>query len=295
VGQRVVGERPGLALERLPAAVVICAYTMQRWELLRQAVASVRAQSVQPRQIVLVVDHNEELLERCLREWPATGQQPAAGQESAAGQELVPPVEVVANRFDGRLGSARNTGVELLTTDVVAFLDDDAAADPTWLETLLAVYREDGDAVAVGGSPQPRYVTGRPAWFPSEFSWVYGCHYVGLPNERAPARHLIGAAMSARVDALRKIGGFHSDNHDDMDMCHRMAAQFGPASVLYEPRAAGRLNGGRVGGRRSGRRDRGPVGGGGPVVRSRSQVRHGEVEVERRDAALARAREGRRS
>lgn len=215
----------GAAPQRLTAAVVICAYTMQRWELLRQAVASVRAQSVQPRQIVLVIDHNEELLTRCLREWPAAGQNP------------VPPVEVVANRFDGRLGSARNTAVELLTTDVVAFLDDDAEADPAWLETLLTVYREDCDAVAVGGSPRPRYVTRRPTWFPQEFNWVYGCHYVGLPDERAPARHLIGAAMSARVDALRKIGGFHSDNHDDMDMCHRLAAEFGPASVLYEPRA----------------------------------------------------------
>jgi glycosyltransferase involved in cell wall biosynthesis/GT2 family glycosyltransferase len=223
--QRGTPTRLGAGAERLTAAVVICAYTMRRWELLRQAVASVRAQSVQPRQIVLVVDHNEELLRRCLQEWPADGQQ------------LVPPVEVVANRFDGRLGSARNTGVELLTTDVVAFLDDDAAADPTWLETLLAAYHEDGDAVAVGGSPRPRYVTGRPAWFPQEFNWVYGCHYAGLPNERAPVRHVIGAAMSARVDALRKIGGFHSDNHDDMDMCHRLAAEFGPASVLYEPRA----------------------------------------------------------
>jgi glycosyltransferase involved in cell wall biosynthesis/GT2 family glycosyltransferase len=212
------------ATEPLTAAVVICAYTTQRWELLRRSVASVRSQSVLPRQIVLVIDHSDELLARSLQEWPPTG------------QTMEPAVQVIANRYDGRLGSARNTGIEQLNADVVAFLDDDAAADPTWLETLLTAYRETG-AVAVGGAPQPQYQTRRPFWFPIEFNWVYGCHYQGLPEQRAVAQHLIGAAMSARVEALIKVGGFHSDNHDDMDMCHRIAAEFGPTSVLYEPRA----------------------------------------------------------
>jgi hypothetical protein len=57
----------------LSAAVVICTYTMQRWELLRRAVASVHAQHVLPREIVLCVDHNDELLARCLVVWPPEG------------------------------------------------------------------------------------------------------------------------------------------------------------------------------------------------------------------------------
>jgi GT2 family glycosyltransferase len=216
---------PAAVTGPLSAAVVICAYTEQRWDLMRSAIASAQAQTVRPDQLVLVIDHNEALLERCRQEWPEHG------------QSAEPPVTVVANRYPGRLGSARNTGVELLTTEVVAFLDDDAAADPAWLETLLAVYREDGAAVAVGGAPQPRYLTRRPAWFPVEFNWVYGCHYAGLPEERALTRHLIGASMSVRVEALIKVGGFHSDNHDDMDLSHRVAGQFGPSAVVYEPRA----------------------------------------------------------
>jgi hypothetical protein len=41
--------------------------------------------------------------------------------------------------------------------------------------------------------------------------------------------------MSVRRSALQEIGGFHSDDHDDMDMCHRLAfAQF---DVIYEPLA----------------------------------------------------------
>jgi glucosyl-dolichyl phosphate glucuronosyltransferase len=206
------------------ADVVICTYTDARWDLLERAVASVQVQSVTPRQILICVDHNDALLERCLATWG-----PDAAPEG-------PPVQVFANRFAGRLGSARNTAVERVTADVVAFLDDDAEADPTWLETLLQVYVEDG-AVAVGGAPQPNQEVPRPGWFPPEFDWVFGCHYAGLPEVRRPVRHLIGASMSVRADALRAVGGFHSDKHDDMDLSHRIAAAHGAAAVVYEPKA----------------------------------------------------------
>jgi hypothetical protein len=72
---------------------------------------------------------------------------------------------------------------------------------------------------------------------PFEFDWVFGCTYVGLPTTRKPTRRLIGAAMSVRRDALLEIGGFHSDNHDDMDMCHRLATRWPQRPILFEPAA----------------------------------------------------------
>jgi GT2 family glycosyltransferase len=208
----------------LSADVVICAYTEDRWEMLCRAVASVQAQSTLPRQVLVCVDHNDALYERCVQRWGAAGTQ-------------TPSVRVLRNRFAGRLGSARNTAVEQVTADVVAFLDDDAEAAPTWLESLLRVYRERPEAVAVGGAPLPAHQVERPGWFPHEFDWVFGCHYAGLPDELAPVRHLIGASMSVRTAALLAVGGFHSDKHDDMDLSHRIAAAHGPEAVLYEPKA----------------------------------------------------------
>ena len=76
--------------------------------------------------------------------------------------------------------------------------------------------------VAVGGAPMPEFEGARPRWFPFEFDWVFGCAYSGLPEKQAPLARLIGANMSVRRLALAEIGGFHSDNHDDMDMCHRL-------------------------------------------------------------------------
>jgi GT2 family glycosyltransferase len=208
----------------LTADVVICAYTDRRWDLLCAAIDSVQKQTVLPRQILLSIDHNEELAERCLQRWPA------------AGQQIEPAVRVLRNHYEGRLGSTRNTAIEHVSADVIAFLDDDAAAEPDWLETLLQVYEEDG-AVAVGGAPHPVFDTLRPAWFPEEFQWVYGCHYVGLPEQRASVQHLIGASMSVRADAIKALNGFRSDNHDDMDLSHRVAAVHGADAVVYEPKA----------------------------------------------------------
>jgi glucosyl-dolichyl phosphate glucuronosyltransferase len=210
-------------LPRRPTvSVVICAYTEDRWPQLVKSVASVEAQTAPPIEIIVCIDHNESL-RRKSEEYFGKGR-PA---------ETVPLI-VLANKYNGHLGSARNTAAEFASGEVLAFLDDDAAADADWLERLIAPY-DDSRVGAVGGAPLPVFEVGRPRWFPYEFDWVFGCAYRGLPSARAPLAHLIGANMSARQSALREVGGFHSDDHDDMDMCHRIAhAQH---RVLYEPRA----------------------------------------------------------
>lgn len=207
------------------ADIVICTYTLDRWRLVVRAVESALAQSATAHQLIIVVDHNDELLERCRREW-------GAGRSHS-------PVEIVAiaSQFAGRQGSSRNTGLLRATSDIVVFLDDDAEAAPGWLERLLAVYAAQPGAVAVGGSPWPDYGAPRPSWFPPDFDWVFGCRYRSLPGQLAPVRRLIGTTMSVRRDAMLAVGGFHADDHDDMDLSHRIAHQHGSAAVLYEPRA----------------------------------------------------------
>jgi GT2 family glycosyltransferase len=211
---------------RLSVSVIICTYTDQRWELLVTAVTSVAAQTRPPNEIIVCVDHNESLLDRCHAELPRS--------TSVAARGIA--LRILANRYDGHLGSARNTAAEVAVGDVLAFLDDDAAAETDWLERLLQPYERDA-VVAVGGAPLPMFERERPRWFPLELDWVFGCAYAGLPQTRAPLAHLVGANMSVRRAALREVGGFHSDNHDDMDMCHRVAHQRPDEMILYEPRA----------------------------------------------------------
>jgi glycosyltransferase involved in cell wall biosynthesis len=171
----------------LSVGVVICAYSIDRWEQLCQATRSVLQQSVPAQELVLVIDHNETLYEMACSAFPR--------------------IRVIRNTSTRGLSGARNTGVAEVSAEVVAFLDDDAQASPDWLRHMLRGY-DDSRVIGVGGWVEPEWEDSRPAWFPAEFQWVVGCSYRGLPTVAAPVRNPIGANMSFRRAVLVEAGGF---------------------------------------------------------------------------------------
>lgn len=46
-------------------SAVVCVYTEDRWDWIVEAVASLRRQTAPPYEIIVVVDHNPALLQRC--------------------------------------------------------------------------------------------------------------------------------------------------------------------------------------------------------------------------------------
>ena len=187
---RAVTATPEPPAAFVSVTVVVCAYTMERWPDIEAAVASLAEQTRPPEQVVLVSDHNAELLDRARAAFPG--------------------VLCVANAGPRGLSGARNTGVAAATGDVVAFLDDDAAAEPDWVERTLAAFR-DRDVIGVGGNVVPDWRAPRPSWFPDEFLWVVGCSYRGLPTTRAEIRNPIGANMSFRRGVFGPAGDFDTD------------------------------------------------------------------------------------
>src|SRR3954447_25087439 len=177
-------------------SVVICAYTDERWDDLAAAVASAHEQTVPAHQVIVVADHNDDLLERARRAFAGTTVLPNAGERGLSG--------------------ARNAGVAAATGDVVAFLDDDATAAPDWIARLRSAYTA-ADTVRVGGSIAADWSDGRPQWMPEEFDWVVGCTYRGMPVEPGAVRNLIGANMSIRREAMLVIGGFAEGMGRDRD------------------------------------------------------------------------------
>jgi len=168
-------------------SVVVCAYTEERWADIERALDSVRAQTRPVAETILVIDNNEALRVRAAAAFPG--------------------VRVIANTETKGLSGARNSGVAAAASDVVAFLDDDAVADPEWAAHLLGAY-DSPAVIGVGGRVEPRWMTTRPDWFPEEFLWVIGCDYRGLPVEKADIRNGNGANMSFRRSVFAAAGPF---------------------------------------------------------------------------------------
>jgi len=174
------------------ASVVICAYTMERWVDLKACVQSVRQQSVKPNEVFVVIDYNESMQRRA--------------HEEIAGDI----VQVVPNRYGKGLSGGRHTGAKLTKGDVIVFLDDDAVAEPGWLEHMLKAY-DDPNVIGAGGAIEPHWQR-RPTWFPTEFNWVVGCTYEGMPiGPGNTLRNPIGASMSVRADVYHHLKGFASE------------------------------------------------------------------------------------
>jgi glycosyltransferase involved in cell wall biosynthesis len=206
-------------------SVVVCAYTMARWDLVGRALRSVRSQTRPALEILLVVDHCPELLARA--------------------PELCEGVRVLPNAGAVGLSGARNTGVAAARGKVVAFLDDDAAAAPDWLERLVRPY-DDPRVVGVGGQVTAEWEGGRPAWFPQEFNWVVGCSYVGQPTVASVVRNPIGANMSFRRDPVVAVGGFSAEvgrvgtrpaGCEETELSIRVVRRDPTSSIVLEPRA----------------------------------------------------------
>jgi glucosyl-dolichyl phosphate glucuronosyltransferase len=218
-------------------AVVIPAYTMDRWSLLTKAVESLRIQTVPVDEIVLCIDNNDDLLQRARDEWEVsegTAVRILANLHSEHLSRVATHEAAHGTKRRFGAGSARNTAAEAVTAEIIAFMDDDAHAEPDWIEELLKVF-ERPSVVAVGGPPVPDYETARPSWYPGNFDWVFGCAYDGLPTTVSPLRHLIGANMAVRRDAWEAVGGFIGSDFDDLNLCMRLIARFGTESVVWTP------------------------------------------------------------
>ena len=179
------------------------------------------------------------------REWAevVTIVTPAFGRPDrvAPGSILVddgsaPPIPGARVRLDRNRGpgAARNAGLGLVTTPFVAFVDTDVDLPTGWLAGLMPHF-DDPDVVLV--APRVRSRAG-----PSRLE-RYERRHSPLDLGRRPANvgpgrltsYVPTAAVVARTDAVRRVGGFDEDLRfgEDVDLVWRLVDAGGV--VRYEP------------------------------------------------------------
>ena len=155
----------------------------------------------------------------------------AEGQEAIRRARLTEEIKVVPFA-DPNISEARNRGIAVASGEVIAFIDDDAVPEPTWL-TLLTEPFEDPKVAASTG-----YVIGRNGisfqWTASSVDYAARPTPLALEDDRPtvltpPAGRAIkteGTNMAVRRSVLAGLGGFDPAYRfylDETDLDMRLA------------------------------------------------------------------------
>jgi len=209
----------------MDVSVVICTYSMERYDVFSECVESVVAQTYDPLEVVIVVDGNPEVFDRVQSDFGHYDN-----------------VVLHDNDENQGISYSRTKGTELASGEVVAFIDDDATANPDWIQRLIDVY-ESTDAIAVGGDVRPDWQTEKPDFFPAEFYWLVGCVEPGFADDGEEVRNTYGSNISYRREAFLAVGGYDpntgrkGDKHlqaHEAPVGIRLRKEFGKGMVFTE-------------------------------------------------------------
>lgn len=211
----------------MKVSVVVCTYSRERYEDFVEAVESVLEQTYDSLEIVLVVDGNESVYELVQSDFGDRDE-----------------VVTHCNNENRGVSYSRTRGAELASGDVVAFIDDDAIAEPDWVATLVSVY-EETTAIAVGGRMTGEWLAGIPWYLPEEFYWLVGVTHQGFAEDGAEVRNTFESNISFRREVFLELGGFDPElgptattysHSEGAEIGARLQAEYG-RGVVYEPDA----------------------------------------------------------
>jgi len=169
----------------------VCAYSLERYHYLLQTIQSLQDQVFSIAEIVVVIDKNVSLHRQMasdtkLHNWSN--------------------VKLIFNEELKGVSYARNVGIKETNGDIVALIDDDAMADPTWTQTMVASFAEDERVGAITGSIVPRWESDG-SWLPNELYWMISCSDITATTTHEVERSF-GANMAFRRAVLDLIGLF---------------------------------------------------------------------------------------
>ncbi len=165
---------------------IVCTYSIELLNDTVECINSLVNQDYMDKEIILVIDKNDELYAMLLSSVPES-------------------VKIITNMRLG-LSEARNLGIQNASGDIVVFIDDDAVADKYYILNLIKNY-DDKSVIGTAGKILPK---GKPN-YPEELYWIGGFTNKGFPEERCEVRNGYGCNMSFRKDVFNKVGLFNTN------------------------------------------------------------------------------------
>jgi GT2 family glycosyltransferase len=234
--------RPIRSIRHVRLTAAIC--TRDRVRELQRALSSLVAQEEPPDEILVVENapRDERTREMVERHFPGTR----------------PRVRYVAEPVPG-LDFARNRALAEATGEVIAFLDDDAVADPGWAGALRRPFVDPGVGAVTGRVEALSTDTPGQRLVEANGGYSRGRRRIRLPEDAhlplhgRPAPRIAwavsvgsGCSLAVRTELLRKIGGFDEaldlgselPGGGDHDALWRVLEA--GSSVVYEPLALAR-------------------------------------------------------
>jgi GT2 family glycosyltransferase len=220
-----------------PVAVAIP--TKNRPKDLDLTVETVLAQTVLPRQLIIIDQSGTDVSEQRVRQ-----------RYQASGGDLLDSLELIYHKDTSITGltAARNCSLKFVRAKIVLFLDDDVILERDFIELVLAAYDKHADATGVSGvvtnysPPSAAFRLWSRVFMRGSF-WddrqpVYWNAYRFHSSEPVRVTRLGGGLMSFRMSAIAGVR-FDENLHgacdgEDVEFCARLD----PNSVLLiEPKA----------------------------------------------------------
>jgi len=105
---------------------------------------------------------------------------------------------------------ARNSGAALAKGELLCFMDDDAIADPDYLERIVNFFATHADAGGLGGRIIPKYIPQEPKWMSHYVSSLVGnFHYSEDVEIFKPGKYPLESNMIIRTADFIKVNGFN--------------------------------------------------------------------------------------
>lgn len=153
----------------------------------------------------------------------------------------LPPLPDVHARHDHNRGpgAARNTGLALVTTPLVAFVDTDVSITPEWLSPLLAHFADDRVALVA-----PRVASAPGGHWLAAYERRNSPLDLGIEPGRVAAgtrvSYVPSTALVCRTAAVRAVGGFDEQlrTGEDVDLVWRLVlaghrCRYEPSAVVH--------------------------------------------------------------